>query len=137
MITGKELAQKVLAHVVEHPEQHDQLVWMDPRPGGFRRDNGYCGTTACLAGWAVAFNTKDGEGPYSALYRLAGQLDVEADWEDVGVALLSAEPVEYTEEKRVARYTGLQGQIKGAFYASQGEAIDRFADVFGLDIPEA
>lgn len=39
-----ELAEKVLKQVTEHPETHNQHEW------GYRNS---CGTSACLAGWAV------------------------------------------------------------------------------------
>jgi hypothetical protein len=44
------LLRKVLEHVTEHPDQHDQRVWV--------KQTG-CGTAACLAGWAVLIEGLD------------------------------------------------------------------------------
>ncbi|MAY48819.1 MAG: hypothetical protein CMH38_03490 [Microbacterium sp.] len=38
-----ELLQRVMQHIDDHPEQHNQAVWL-------RHD---CGTAACFAGWAA------------------------------------------------------------------------------------
>jgi hypothetical protein len=48
-----ELAEKVLKQVTDHPETHDQAHWMTRGPA--------CGTTACLAGWALRFSRPDAE----------------------------------------------------------------------------
>lgn len=53
MITGKELAQKILDQITAHPETHSQDTW--------RSEDGECGTTYCIAGWAVALNAELGE----------------------------------------------------------------------------
>lgn len=39
-----ELMIKVRDHIVAHPEQHDQATWAEKTE---------CGTTACVAGWAL------------------------------------------------------------------------------------
>lgn len=41
------LLRKVLEHITEHPDEHDQGVWAVTTP---------CGTVACLAGHAVAMS---------------------------------------------------------------------------------
>lgn len=38
-----QLLEKVMQHIDDHPEQHDQSTWV-------RTD---CGTAACFAGWAA------------------------------------------------------------------------------------
>ncbi|AMS02636.1 hypothetical protein BJD55_gp130 [Gordonia phage Yvonnetastic] len=43
-----ELIDKVLEAVEKHPEQHDQGSW------GFKEEG--CGTTMCVAGWAVVLS---------------------------------------------------------------------------------
>jgi hypothetical protein len=48
-----ELAEKVLKQVTDHPETHDQAHWMTRGLA--------CGTTACLAGWALRFGRPDAE----------------------------------------------------------------------------
>ena len=118
MITGKELGKAVLKHVViEHPESHDNNVWVDP-----------CGTVACLAGWAVLLNREENEPPYTTLLRLAGGFDIPADWETVAIRLLLPEGEAEAERK-----------LSNAFYTSgdNEEGVRRFASALGLDIPEA
>lgn len=39
-----ELLERVMQHIDDHPEQHDQAAWINE-----------CGTAACFAGWAVMF----------------------------------------------------------------------------------
>lgn len=43
-----ELARKVLTHITEYPEKHDQALFMD-----------HCGTVGCIAGWAVKLSGED------------------------------------------------------------------------------
>ena len=125
MITGKELGEAVLKRVVvEHPESHDNNVWVDP-----------CGTIACLAGWAVLLNREENEPPYTTLFRLAGGFDIPADWEAVAIRLLLPEGAidpgweldEVREELSNAFYTGGDNE----------EGVRQFARALGLDIPEA
>lgn len=43
-----ELIERTMAHIVDHPEQHDQtMVW---------RDYQTCGTPGCFIGWAMYFD---------------------------------------------------------------------------------
>jgi len=61
------LAEAVLKQITEHPEQHDQASF------GVRRAD--CGTTYCIAGWAIALSPDVVEydwhdswrGPYEAM----------------------------------------------------------------------
>ena len=41
MTPNVELLESVMRHIDDHPEQHDQRVWINE-----------CGTAACFAGWA-------------------------------------------------------------------------------------
>jgi hypothetical protein len=41
MTVNTQLLEQVMTHIEDHPEQHDQSVWVDE-----------CGTAACFAGWA-------------------------------------------------------------------------------------
>lgn len=43
-----ELLQRTMQHLLDHPEQHDQQVWVSE-----------CGTTACFAGWALKLSGVD------------------------------------------------------------------------------
>ena len=43
------LLYKVLDHVKEHPEEHDQQYWFT------KIETSTCGTAACFAGWALLF----------------------------------------------------------------------------------
>lgn len=121
MITGKELAQKVLDHVEAHPDQHDQSIWVDnPAPDA----TSLCNTTACLAGWAVLLNRRENEPPYRTLSRLAVETGAHEDWEEVAISLLGGEH---------------HARLSDAFHTvlDRGEAIQSFAEVFDLDVPEA
>ena len=40
-----DLLQKVMQHIIDHPEQHEQMVFISD-----------CGTAACFAGWAGLFS---------------------------------------------------------------------------------
>lgn len=42
------LAQQVLDHIRMNPRQHSQVTWVNPS---------HCGTTRCVAGWAVFLTT--------------------------------------------------------------------------------
>lgn len=41
MVPNVELLEQTMRHIIDHPEKHDQRLWVSP-----------CGTTACYAGWA-------------------------------------------------------------------------------------
>jgi hypothetical protein len=45
-----ELIDRIIAHLTEHPEEHNQKIWG-------RRDE--CGTRACVAGWAIILSGHD------------------------------------------------------------------------------
>lgn len=50
------LLEKVMTHILDYPETHDQFLWMSQ-----------CGTRACFAGWAVLLDESNeytqGENP--------------------------------------------------------------------------
>ncbi|QMP84435.1 hypothetical protein HUN42_00057 [Streptomyces phage Dagobah] len=48
-MVNRELFQKIHEVITLHPEQHDQSVWEEPDPT--------CGTTRCVAGWAITLTT--------------------------------------------------------------------------------
>lgn len=112
MIEGKELGERVLKLVTEHPEQHDNGTWVHETT----KPVDVCGTTACLAGWAVVLNARKGETPLDALFRIARETGVHADWEDVGVRLLSGRPIEWDSEHDISCYDDQQDLIREAFY---------------------
>jgi hypothetical protein len=43
MERNKELIERTMQHIVDHPEEHDQATWI----------SNACGTVACFAGWAL------------------------------------------------------------------------------------
>ena len=43
MERNKELIERTMQHIVDHPEEHDQRTWI----------SNACGTVACFAGWAL------------------------------------------------------------------------------------
>lgn len=67
-------ADRVMAFIDANPEKHDQDQWLrhigandhDPLDPA----TNYCGTTGCIAGWAVAFELDD--------------LDAKPSWDNVG-----------------------------------------------------
>lgn len=54
-----ELAQRIHDQITQHPDQHDQGTWCS-LPGVDATDavgaDNMCGTTACVAGWAMLFS---------------------------------------------------------------------------------
>lgn len=82
MITGKELAQKILDQITAHPETHNQDTWVD----GFNS----CGTTYCIAGWAVALNALPGDDETLPAGRraMARELNTIPHWGPLGQKLL-------------------------------------------------
>lgn len=52
MTINTEMFQKVYDQITQHPETHYQGTWENGY-GGY--DDDECGTTRCVAGWAVAF----------------------------------------------------------------------------------
>lgn len=44
------LLRKVMEHITEHPQEYHQRFW------GLRTD---CGTTHCIAGWALVFSGRE------------------------------------------------------------------------------
>lgn len=79
LIRGRELAQKILDQITAHPETHDQGSWVD-----------VCGTTYCIAGWAVALNALPGDNETLQAGRraMARELNTVTDWEALGRKLL-------------------------------------------------
>lgn len=45
-VRNVELLERVMQHIQDHPEQHNQREWIEND----------CGTAACFAGWAVQFS---------------------------------------------------------------------------------
>lgn len=139
LITGKELAQKVLDHVEAHPEQHDNSIWVNTGQTTVEQGS-LCGTTACLAGWAVLLNRKKNEAPHRTLQRLARELGVPADWQTVAAKLLLGD--EYADSFYQDNELDRQFDLYAVFYTGiEDEAIEKFAEFFaeffGLDTPEA
>jgi hypothetical protein len=44
---NKELLERTMQYIEDHPEEHDQTMWFVQTP---------CGTTACFAGWACVLS---------------------------------------------------------------------------------
>lgn len=64
-----ELIERTMAHIVDHPEQHNQgTVWLD---------YGSCGTPGCFIGWAMYF---DGYQSYDDYCERSGDFSTSAEW---------------------------------------------------------
>lgn len=131
LITGRELAVKVIDQVTKHPETHIQSTWIDS-----------CGTAGCLAGWAVALNRQDDESNYDVKARIAAELrpvdawgrtlDGEAgmvpSWPEAGAALFGITD----EDGRLD-----QDEADRIFMCmDETEAVARLADRFDIELPE-
>lgn len=121
MITGKELAEKVLAKVTEHPEQHEQAIWVRDAEAPPVDKVNLCGTRACLAGWAVLLNREPNETPMQTLRRLSEHLGVPVNWEHVAVKLLLPEKPIVVSDEGLDMYDDQQYALTGAFY-TMGDA---------------
>lgn len=130
MITGKELAEKVLAKVTEYPEQHVQAIWVRDAEAPLVDEVNLCGTHACLAGWAVLLNREPNETPMQTLWRLGEEfgLGINTDWERVAIKLLLPEKPIVISDEGLDVYDGQQRALNGAFYTGSdtGQAIDLF-----------
>ena len=144
MIRGKELAEAVLKHVLAHPERHKQSTWVaDPgRPWVDNPVVNECGTQACLAGWTVLLNADvDGRTPAYELHdRVARRIGLPAhwaDWEHTALKLLFPDYDPRNWILEVYRADSPVYKVSSAFYVtgSEGEAIERFADAFDLEVP--
>ena len=150
LIRGRELAELVLKYVTEHPEKHNQQTWY----GGdlVNPSVSDCGTTACLAGWAVLLNAENPNDTASAVLHEVRAKAVGAEvwgvaWHYPEVALKLLFPDfdlsrhgnfwEITES-----YTDTDDPVilTARAFAETGdeqEAIRKFAKVFGLEVPPA
>jgi hypothetical protein len=121
LVTGRELAEKVLKHVTEHPDSHFQEAWMSgsDRPVNLNE----CGTFGCLAGWAVTLNARPAETPRQALHRIARYIGIFPSWESVAAELLT--PPGCSQEP-----------VRDIFHtASEKAAISGLAEYFDLEVP--
>ena len=135
LITGRELAEKILKQVVNRPETHHQVSWIT---SGHHVPVSECGTVACLAGWAVALNAEPGESPLAARTRVARKLDMFCcGWEELGVRLVTGREVERDVDGYPA-YDDQQEDVRAAFFETEDEerAIELFAAALGLEVPE-
>jgi len=144
MLRGKELAQAVLDLVTKYPEKHKQSSWV---AGGTAEDYfnpkvNECGTRACLAGWAVLLNTPDGpvyaEQARAAVAEKLGIGVEHQGWEYVALKLLfpDLDVQEFGED--FGEGDSPARQVQRAFYQTwdDSDAIEQFAEAFGLEVPE-
>lgn len=113
LIRGKELAQKILDQITEHPETHDQDTWVN--------SSGECGTTYCIAGWAVALNALESDSSPRldvTRARLSRELSIRfPTWSLLAEELLGLGDAEAEE----------------LFFADTEEAPAKLAELFDLD----
>jgi hypothetical protein len=83
------LIDAVLDIVENHPELHDQSLWVDglreALEGGTEPD---CGTTACVAGWAAILSAPAGSRIESTGHVLLAGEDISRDVEEYAVEAL-------------------------------------------------
>jgi hypothetical protein len=132
MITGKELAEKVLAKVAEHPEQHRQAIWVEAADSRISDEVNLCGTRACLAGWAVLLNREPGETPMQTLWRLGEHFGFgdDTDWERVAVKLLLPDRPIIVNGEGCDEYDERQYALTDAFYTGCGGNAERAIENF-------
>lgn len=131
LITGRELAVKVIDQVTKHPETHVQSMWTNS-----------CGTAGCLAGWAVALNRQDGENSWGTKQRIAAELRPTVvgghvidgrggsllSWSEAGAALFGFIDADgRLDEDEADRIFMCMDET---------EAVARLADRFDLPVPE-
>ena len=122
LITGRDLAEKVLEHITAHPDAHFQASWIS-RGSDEPVDLNECGTVACLAGWAVTLNANPGETPRQAVHRIARDFGILLSWESVAAELLT--PPGRTQEP-----------IRDIFHVVNEEtAVNELAQYFDLEVP--
>lgn len=130
MPKGKELAEAVLRHVLANPEQHFQGTWTNRE-----YEPVDCGTTACLAGWAVILNAQEGETPAQAARRLG-----RGDFEATALALLfpDVDMKRYFSGIDLIDRTSPQYRVQMAFYTTgdEAEAVEVFASAFNLNVED-
>lgn len=148
LIRGRELAEKVLEYVTAHPELHDQKTWHSTPATSLNR----CGTTACLAGWAVFLNAKNPGRSASGILRevrtelFDGEAVSSASWHYPEVALKLLFPdfkvSQYGNFWEITEtYVDTDDPVVLTAYAfaetsSEQKAIEMFAAALGLEIPE-
>ena len=152
LIRGRELAELVLKYVTEHPERHKQRTWCDNH-WDVSAPPGHCGTTGCLAGWAVMLNAKNPGRSASAILRevrtelFGGEVVRPMSWSYPEVALKLLFPDfdlsrygnfwEITESYGETDDPVILTAYAFAETSSERRAIEGFAEVFGLEVPPA
>lgn len=71
MVANNALIDDILGVILQNPELHDQLLWIGEQADGHTTDDVPCGTTACVAGWAVILAAPPG----TRLMRMDTHLD--------------------------------------------------------------
>lgn len=120
MPVNTELFKKIYKQITEHPESHDQgLYEANVEWNGATRNDGLpvCGTTRCVAGWAIRFAHPDKDlaqgteailGDGSGDYFEAGKEVLGLDYDEAN-ELFSGGLRETKAVRLVARYAGIEG----------------------------
>lgn len=116
-MTNINLAEKVLRSILDHPDEHDQMAWFssdhDGRFGLNKLEEGSCGTTACVAGWALLhsnylFEQKRDRNGNEVLTLIGPERSEygEPNWEGVGKAVSdkAMDELGFTEEEAGAMF---------------------------------
>lgn len=82
MPVNKDLFKKIYEQITRYPETHNQGSWSDhPQDAPPGVDHGSCGTTRCVAGWALHFHA-----PSRSIFETAREIEPDGHGEPFGPA---------------------------------------------------
>lgn len=94
------LARRIWDHISDHPQTHNQSNWVTYTPG--------CGTTRCVAGWAVYLTTGE-------------DLTVGASYMEAGQQLLGLSDL---DTHRLFLHASNRGAVRALEFLAKGDPID-------------
>lgn len=115
-----ELLEKTITFIADHPEQHEQDVWISE-----------CGTTACFAGWALRLNGVAS----TEIARLSNSFDYL--YEGLGIRAKAGRALGLTREETHTLFSGknsfsaLQLMVKDLVNGDQLQNRDYYAHLAG------
>lgn len=116
------LLERVIEHIIDHPEEWNQEVWIRKTPG--------CGTQACIAGWAALFaGYHPIDTPWYRLHDEGENVYAILEWNSNGIVSrgkMSREQI--TEEMGVELPEVVTSKDQMAALDPTVDAIDKFCD---------